>query len=352
MYNGLQGAALLVPVLLLPGPGCSRSDPPDKQVDFRAGVEAPGASKMTRAGSRSAQASSVPERSSFLGAAAYLPRDAEVPAWTLKHGPERFDKRSLFEAIDGGAERFLSYGFEELGRATYAPRGLDYSEEIVVEVYLMSSDLAAFGVYGVDATSCDSPADAPGPGCSRGSNRMLRRGAVYCKLTTYDDSPMARKQLGRMATAVRSKVRGGELPPKVFSRFPDGDKCEISARVYLPGDQKEYPGLGAVYRVDYLIGLSSFSLYYRALEDESAAQALFAEQRRLTQAAQQGQPQALLKGVGDEAFLAKGDQGHGFLFRQGKEIGAGSGLKEPGTARRWAAKLAASLLRGAGAPKP
>jgi hypothetical protein len=73
---------------------------------------------------------------------------AAVPAenWTIQGKTDLFDKDTLFERINGEAELFFPYGFEQLAVAEYAnPRYPDVL--LAAEVYRMASPLDAFGIY-------------------------------------------------------------------------------------------------------------------------------------------------------------------------------------------------------------
>lgn len=311
--------------------GCSRSEPAPT-VDF------------SKPPPPAAGSAAVGE-DAFEGTAALLPRSAEVPGWKLKERPERYSPEKLFEAINGGADRFLAYGFEELARATYAPDGIPYPEESVIEVYQMSTPLAAFGVYSLEATSCDPPEQAPGPGCSRRSDRVAYQGSVFLKLTTYADSPAGRQELARLAQAVLKKVRGEAAVPAAFGRFPAELGAPISHQAYLAETvQHDLPGFGAAYRADYDTDATHLSLYLRALPDPAIAATTFAAAQKamVIDAGSPGQP---LVGVGDEGVVVPTEDGVSFLFRQGTDLAGGAGLKDAAAALAAARTLAASIAK-------
>ncbi|MBM4319711.1 MAG: hypothetical protein FJ125_07070 [Deltaproteobacteria bacterium] len=268
----------------------------------------------------------------------------------LKTAPQRFQAGNLFEAINGGADRFLAYGFQELARATYEPRGIAYGEEVAIELYQMSSPLAAFGIFSLEATSCDPPEEAPGPGCSRRSDRVIYQGSVFLKLTTYADSPAARLELTRLAQATLGRVPGEASLPVAFSRFPEDVEGKPTHRAYLADSvQIDIPGLGDAYRVDYETDTGRFGLYLHSLADGATAVTQFAAAHK-TLVADAGSPSQPLPGVGDEAILVSTPDGVTFLFRQGADLGGGTGLKDVPAASEAARKLAASLARQPTAP--
>jgi len=72
-----------------------------------------------------------------------LPPDGFVPGWTKADKSVHFQKTDLFNYIDGGAELFVEFGFEDLVVQTYVNGVL----ELTLEVYRMESPESALGVY-------------------------------------------------------------------------------------------------------------------------------------------------------------------------------------------------------------
>jgi len=72
-----------------------------------------------------------------------LPEDGFVEGWTKGEKTRRFVRTNLYDYIDGGAELFLEFGFEDLTIQRYR-RG---NQEISLEVYRMESSEAALGIY-------------------------------------------------------------------------------------------------------------------------------------------------------------------------------------------------------------
>jgi len=72
-----------------------------------------------------------------------LPLDGFAPGWAKAEKPEQFQKVDLFNYIDGGAELFLEFGFENLVVQSYVK---DFME-LTLEVYQMEGPESALGVY-------------------------------------------------------------------------------------------------------------------------------------------------------------------------------------------------------------
>jgi hypothetical protein len=72
-----------------------------------------------------------------------MPADNAVAGWKKVDTPKRFTQADLYGYIDGGAELFLEFGFEQLTVQRYRNGSDDYT----VEAYRMSDPAAAMGVY-------------------------------------------------------------------------------------------------------------------------------------------------------------------------------------------------------------
>jgi len=90
------------------------------------------------------KAASVPKIS------AILPLASEVgSAWRSE--PKLFDRRTLFELIDGEAELFFTYAFERVASASYSfeikSNEGTAASSVEVRLYDMTTPLNAFGIF-------------------------------------------------------------------------------------------------------------------------------------------------------------------------------------------------------------
>ncbi len=72
-----------------------------------------------------------------------MPGDNVVAGWKKVETTRRFTQADLYGYIDGGAEVFLEFGFEQLTVQKYRNGSDDYS----VEAYRMTDPVAAMGIY-------------------------------------------------------------------------------------------------------------------------------------------------------------------------------------------------------------
>ena len=72
-----------------------------------------------------------------------VPQDDFVPGWRRAEHKKVFARKELFNYIDGGAELFLEFGFDNLVIQRYQ-KG---NSELTLEAYQTESPESALGIY-------------------------------------------------------------------------------------------------------------------------------------------------------------------------------------------------------------
>lgn len=85
-----------------------------------------------------------------------LPENHELPGWEIRDSIEIYTGDNLFNFINGGADIFLEYGFEEAIKCDFIN---SISKQIRCEIYRMSDDSAAFGIFTFNSSVKGMPAD-------------------------------------------------------------------------------------------------------------------------------------------------------------------------------------------------
>ncbi len=75
-----------------------------------------------------------------------------VDGWKKSEAPQIYDRKNLFDYIDGGAELYLAYDFQQLVVQRYSPELKDSLKErsITVEIWQMNSSADAYGIFSFD----------------------------------------------------------------------------------------------------------------------------------------------------------------------------------------------------------
>jgi hypothetical protein len=172
-----------------------------------------------------------------------------MDGWKVSDAPARYTPENLFEYIDGAADLFLRFDFDELATATY-----ENAEKVsvTVDIYRHRDALGAFGVYSQERPAGSAPlglgADAwAGP---EGSLQMVA-GPYYVKLVQLGGRgrPLARV----FAEKVAARVAGGSELPAVLGCFPEKGKRPRAEKVAMKGFLGHaflHAGFTAPYEID------------------------------------------------------------------------------------------------------
>ena len=95
-----------------------------------------------------------------------------------------YTKESLFGYMNGGAELYLEYGFEQLQVSELKYKGHD----LKTEIYRMESPAMAFGIYSVNIFKCDIQNEDDGYFCQTDYQVQLCRGEYYINIVNNDGS--------------------------------------------------------------------------------------------------------------------------------------------------------------------
>jgi hypothetical protein len=155
-----------------------------------------------------------------------------IDGWKLESAQAKYSPETIFEYIDGGAEAFLQFDFQELIAATYVtPKKV----EITVDLYRHADATRAFGIYSQERR----PGSAKMPGALEGvlgeGHLEFVAGAYYVKLAlpAGGDSTL----LPMFAEKIAARLPGPRELPPVLARFPEKGKKprseKLTARDFL-----------------------------------------------------------------------------------------------------------------------
>lgn len=155
----------------------------------------------------------------------------EVIQWELSEEPERYLPETLFEYINGAAEIYLVYDFEELIVAHFKNQGSPAS--LTVEIYDMGKVKNAFGIYSAERFP-DSHFLLIGNGGyveESAMNFIVDR--YYIKLFCFDCEDGSEKILKSFSQEIVKKVKNPRGLPSLLSSFPQKGLLEYSEKFVL-----------------------------------------------------------------------------------------------------------------------
>ncbi len=190
--------------------------------------------------------------------------------WKLADKFQVFNPENLYDFINGGADNYLSYDFQELLVSTYEQTGDKY---ITLEVYKHKGLSQAFGIY-----SSEKPSDARfeniGVQGYVGADMCnFFAGNYYVKISTHQSGPEIPDLLRKMAKDVAQKLVAEPVFPKAIQAFPVIDKIPNSES-YTNTNFLGYESLHSAFLASYKKGDKSFKLFIIELPSAEAAKAM------------------------------------------------------------------------------
>jgi hypothetical protein len=212
----------------------------------------------------------------------------KIEGWKISDGPTRYTPETLFEYIDGGADSFLQFDFQDLISATYvidhvrrgknrrsSPASHDSdsaaSAAITVDIYRHRDGMRAFGMYTQERPAGTTPLPLGIEGYAGPDHLELVVGSYYVKLVQLGSHEPSVLRL--FAEKVAAGLPGTREAPAILKCFPDRGKRaraeKLTARDFLG-----HPFLHDAIAVPYQIGGANFRLFVVEGKDNAEVRAM------------------------------------------------------------------------------
>jgi hypothetical protein len=148
-----------------------------------------------------------------------LPDAATLAGWRVVDGPASYSPENLYEVLDGGAERYVGYGFERLLRVRYRPTD-EPALGVTLGLFDMGSDLGAFGIY-----SSGRPPDGAFQrwgveGYRVGTIAVAWKGRLFVHVAADESRPTLLEMAERLVRGACERAAGAATPPAVLVVLP------------------------------------------------------------------------------------------------------------------------------------
>jgi hypothetical protein len=144
-----------------------------------------------------------------------IPKRDLPKEWTLIHGPQPYNKKTLFEHINGQAELFLQYGFQKSVFAIYQNK--ERSEnQIEADIYDMGNVVQAFGVFSRFRNE-DRPGGFGLDSFLDDHTALFYKSKYFVLLYATESNPDSLRQFSKL---ISSKILDSSPSLKVLSYFP------------------------------------------------------------------------------------------------------------------------------------
>jgi len=181
----------------------------------------------------------------------------EVTGWKQTEDVQTFVPKTLYEYIDGAADLYLTYDFEELKVSEYSN---DKKGSVTVEIYRHKSPTLAFGVYSQERPSNPSLVSMGDQGYIDENLLNFLSGSYYVKINSYNTGAEDREILQSFAKKVLENLdEKGTLPP-ILSSFPAEGKNRNSEK-FVAKNFLGYSFLHSAFTADYELSGKKFKLF-------------------------------------------------------------------------------------------
>jgi hypothetical protein len=142
----------------------------------------------------------------------------KVNGWQAAKEDKSYNRKNLYDYIDGGAELYLSYNFRSAASRTYVKEG---NSDIVVDIFDMGSCADAYGVFSLARETVDSMF---GQGSQYEAGLLqFFKDRFYVSVMGYPETPESKKAIFSLAAKITSSIpHNGALPPVVSVLPTDG----------------------------------------------------------------------------------------------------------------------------------
>ncbi len=205
------------------------------------------------------------------GVTALVPTAASLEGWTIAEGPLTFRPDTLYEYLDGGAPRYLDYGFREAVHVRYALGG-DPQAAVTVDVYEMGSTLGAFGIYSSARPRGVEPRPWGAEGYRSETVASAWKGSVYVHVEADDERPALVGMTERLVAGVAARAPGETRAPAILRPLPREGRVPLSER-YVPRDLRGHAFLPGGVLATYALDGREAELYFSELKDATEAAA-------------------------------------------------------------------------------
>jgi hypothetical protein len=198
-----------------------------------------------------------------------LPAPASMPGWSTAEGPVEYSPATLFEYLDGGAERYLGYGFRGLLHVRYQP-GSGSQPGVTLDLFDMGSELAAFGIYSSARPPVVAPREWGVEGYRSATVAAAWKAGVYIHAEADEERPELVATLERLVAGTSEKITGSCTSPAILAALPPDGLVPRSQR-FVASDLLGWEFLPGGFLARYRVGEQGGELFFSELGSRAAA---------------------------------------------------------------------------------
>ncbi len=181
----------------------------------------------------------------------------EIAGWERSGEIQIFMPEALYEYINGAADLYLMYDFQELKVADYRN---DRKASVTVEVYRHKTPIYAFGIYSQERLPKANIINIGAQGYIEEGVLNFIAGPYYIKITSNKIGSGEEGVLFSFAKKVLEKLDERGTLPILLDSFPEDGKLKNSEK-FIAKNFLGYPFLHSAFTADYEVSDKQFKLF-------------------------------------------------------------------------------------------
>lgn len=145
----------------------------------------------------------------------------EMSGWKIPENPQLFSPVTLYEYINGAADLYLSYEFQDLNVAEYRD---EKKAAVTVEIYRHENPTQAFGIYSQERLANAKFLDIGAQGYQEPMVLNFVTGPYYVKINGYNTGADDEKTMLTFGRKVEEMLGEKTSLPGILSSFPQEGK--------------------------------------------------------------------------------------------------------------------------------
>lgn len=181
----------------------------------------------------------------------------EVKGWKQTGAILTFSPRKLYDYIDGAADLYLTYEFQELKVAEYQN---EKKASVTVEVYRHKTPIQSFGIYSQERLSNANFLNIGAQGLMEKNILIFTQANYYVKISSAETGAEDEKVLLTFAKKVSENLGEKGSLPAILSSFPEEGKKKNSEK-FIAKNFLGYSFFLPGFTADYDLSGKKFKLY-------------------------------------------------------------------------------------------
>jgi hypothetical protein len=181
----------------------------------------------------------------------------QMAGWKPSGEIQTFSRANLYDYIDGAADLYLKYDFQELKVADYEN---DRKASMTIEVYRHKTPVHAFGIYSQERLANANYLEVGAQGYSEKGILNFLAADCYVKMSGFDIGPGEREVLLAFAQKLVENLGGAGSLPAILASFPrEGEKKNSEA--FIGREFLGYSFFHSAFTADYELSGKKFKLF-------------------------------------------------------------------------------------------